>query len=133
MKLSRNVLVHQISFTIALEYLLRDESKLGMHTGVVHITPDTVMRYIGSHRDIQPWGKTIPIQCPVCFVVQKWTSVWLLSSAYLFECINDVCGWNGKEKVAERYQFEVIRPEGLKLLHMKKAAGTSWIKLVVSA
>ena len=51
----------------------------------------------------------------------------------MFECINDACGWDGMEKVAERYQFEVIRPEGVELLHMKKATGASWMKFAVSA
>jgi len=103
-----------------------------MHTGVAHITPDVVMRYIWSHRDIQPWGKSIPTQCPVCFVVQKWTSVWLPSSTYMFECINNMCSWDGMEKVAERYRFEVIWPEGVELLHMRKATGALWMKFAVS-
>ncbi|KAI9458301.1 hypothetical protein HD554DRAFT_2177402 [Boletus coccyginus] len=54
MKLSRNMLVHQIGFTAALEHLLQNESELGMHTRVVYITPNVVTRYIWSHRDIQP-------------------------------------------------------------------------------
>ena len=131
MKLSRNMLVHQIGFAVALEHLLQDESELCMHTGVVHITPNVVTRYTWSHRDIQPWGKSIPTQCPTCFIVQKWTSIWLPSATYLFKCINNMCGWNGKQKVAERYRFEVIWPEGVELLHMKKATGALWMKFVV--
>ena len=46
MKLSRNVLVHQIDFATALKHFLQDESELGMHTGVVHITPDIITHYI---------------------------------------------------------------------------------------
>ena len=131
MKLSRNMLVHQIGFAVALKHLLQDESELGMHTRMVHITPNVVMCYIWSHRDIQPWGKSIPMQCPTCVIMQKWTSIWLPSATYLFECINDTCSWNGKQKVAERYQFEVIQPEGVELLHMKKATGVSWMRFVV--
>lgn len=132
-KLTRNVVVHHIEFVTALEHLLRDETELGMHTGLVHITPDAAMRYIWTHRQTQPWGKYIPVQCPECFVVQQWATVWLDSSTYSFECINDMCGWKGKKKVAERYQFLAERPEGVELLHMKKVTGASWMKLPFSA
>ncbi|KAI9574131.1 hypothetical protein HD554DRAFT_2034322 [Boletus coccyginus] len=53
-QLSRNMLIHQIGFAAVLKHLLRDESELDMHTGVVHITPDIITYYIWSHRDIQP-------------------------------------------------------------------------------
>ncbi|KAN0085866.1 hypothetical protein V8E55_007000, partial [Tylopilus felleus] len=132
MKLTRNVVVHQIDFVVALKYLLQDISELGKYTSILHITSNAVACYSWSHRDIQPWGQHIPVQYSQCRVVQKWVGVWLESGGYSFECANSHCGWVENQKVGEPHKFTVLRPAGVKLLHKRKVTGSSWMKFLLS-
>jgi len=45
MKLTRNVVIYQIGFVVALEYLLQGASEVGKHTSIIHITPNMATHY----------------------------------------------------------------------------------------
>ncbi|KIM50695.1 hypothetical protein SCLCIDRAFT_144838, partial [Scleroderma citrinum Foug A] len=76
--LTRLVVIYEFQFTEAIEKVLTESPLLDMHTGVVHLAwresadgadPLKGCKYIWMHRDCQPWGQTLPIQCPKCGTV----------------------------------------------------------------
>ena len=93
---------------------------LGMHTGVVHLAwsqsdNEVVLlkgcKYVWTHRDRQPWGQPLPIQCPQCGTVQKWSSIYLNDGSYKFECTYIKCGDRGNKRHGPRHTISVQRPE----------------------
>ena len=76
MKLTWDIAVNAFDFTHALKTLLQDVCDLSWHMSNVYLTPNGAHCYTWTHRDIQPWGKHLPIQCFQCGVV-----LWSLSSA----------------------------------------------------
>src|SRR5437879_3742089 len=100
-RITKSVVVHGFDFVKALEHILQESSTLGMHTAVFHFraadpgTDVKTVRYVWMHRDYQPWGQSLPMQCPQCRTVQKWSSIQLRGGGYRFECRYSKCGYQG--------------------------------------
>ena len=86
MQIIRSVIIYGFQFTKALEQVLTESLLLGMHTGIVHLAwsqSDNEVdllkgcKYVWTHCDRQPWGQPLPILCPLCRTIQKWSSIYL--------------------------------------------------------
>ena len=64
-KVTQSVVIHTFNFTEALEQMLKENFKLGKSTNVLHFTftPDCVTKYMWAHKEYQPWGHKLPLQC----------------------------------------------------------------------
>lgn len=134
-KVFKWVVIHGYTFENALEKSINDCSSMGKHTGVVHLTPGSVTKFIWAHKEIQPWGEKLPLQCPQCGVLEKWISITLNDPpGYLFRCVNVNCGKEGGKadgkRVSEGHEFHVLRPKHATLL--SSGGGAGWLKVVIS-
>ena len=126
-KITQSVVIHGFNFTEALEKALKENFKLGRHTNVFHFTPDCVTKYLWAHKDYQPWGHKLPLQCSQCGIFKPWVSCFLKDSqGYGLECRNVECG---RLKGKERESFQAPKPDA-PFLTMGKNAG--WLKLTIN-
>ena len=136
MRVTKSVVIHGSELPQALEDVLRESPRLGMHTGVVHLflgsqqdaTVLGVRKYVWAHHDYQPWGMVLPMQCPQCGTVQKWMSVYLQNNAYRYECGYPQCGYDDEARQAWPYTITVERPKGATLLRCHGGQG-GWMKV----
>ncbi|KAG8212830.1 hypothetical protein J3R82DRAFT_11128 [Butyriboletus roseoflavus] len=82
-------------------------------------------RYLWLHRDYQPWGKDVPMQCPKCGAPQERWSQTAKHGGYEFKCRNPHC--HG-DKVEEQYTFYVKKPKWLTLLPHGKTRTSGWTR-----
>jgi len=129
-KVTKSVVIHGFNFTEALEHTLKQCPALGKHSGLIHLTPGCVTRYIWAHREYQPWGTRLPLQCPQCGVLNSWSLAYLKSGGYKVECKNEDCGKIGGKRERERHSLQVLRPEGSILLNVGKEGG--WLKTLAN-
>ncbi|KAG6377670.1 hypothetical protein JVT61DRAFT_14436 [Boletus reticuloceps] len=117
MQVTKSVVLHDFKFTEALEHALRNASALGKHSAIIHIA-SKVTKYVWSHKDYQPWGTMLPLQCPQCGVLSSWCSVYMPGGlgGYRFQCKGKTCGWVQDKKAIEPHQIEVPRPPEAVLL-----------------
>ena len=125
-------------FSRALEQALMECPALGMHTGAVHLMWSQLVggaellegyKYVWTHRDRQPWGEPLLIQCKQCGTVQKWSSIYIKNNgSYRFECTYSKCGYDGDERKRNRLQFTVQRPEGAVFLPKCNGGQGAWMK-----
>ena len=134
MRVTKSVVIHGFEFTQALEHVLKESAHLGMHTGIVHFSladpKDTnmlnVVKYVWAHRDYQPWGVKLPMQCPQCGTVQKWASVQIQGNGYRYECVYEECGYDNTRR-AWPYTITVERPKDATLIKSHCSPG-GWMK-----
>ena len=131
MMLTRNVIINGFKFTQTLKFLLQDMSELGRHTSIIHFTSEGMTQYMWTHRDIQPWGEHLPVQCFKCSIIQKWVSISQEPGSYAYECSNDHCRWVGNRKVGKQLKFVKMCPEGVAFLHKNRAHMSLWMKVSV--
>lgn len=132
MRLTRGTVIHGYQFIKCLEESLQEVGELGRHSSILHFHQGTTTRYTWAHKNIQPWGKRNPVQCPVCGIFQKWEGVYMSNGDYLFKCKNLVCGDQGGE--VARYCFLVKRPPSTTIiLHNKRQTPWAWLKVVVTS
>ena len=111
MRVTKSVVIHGSELPQALEDVLRESPRLGMHTGVVHLSLGSqqdanvlnVGKYVWAHHDYQPWGMALPMQCPQCGTIQKWTSIYLQNNGYRYECGYSRCGYDDEARQAWPY------------------------------
>ena len=136
-RITRSVVIYSFQFTKALEQVLTESPLLGMHTGIVHLAwsqsdneADLLKgcKYVWTHRDHQPWGQPLPIQCPQCGTVQKWSSIYLNDGSYKFECTYIKCGDRGNERHGPRHTISVQRPEVGEMLPKCNGGQGAWMK-----
>jgi hypothetical protein len=126
-KVTQSVVIQGFNFAEALEHTLKESFKLGRHTNVFHFSSDHVTQYLWAHKDYQPWGKKLPLQCPQYGILQPWRQVHLKNTGgYGMECKNMDCG---KLNRRECYSFQVLKPEGSSFFNVGKNGG--WLKLTV--
>lgn len=138
MRVTKSVVIHGFDFTHALEHVLKESAHLGMHTGVVHFSLGDqgdanvleVVKYVWAHRDYQPWGVELPMQCPQCGAVQKWASVQTRDGGYMYECVYPRCGYDGNARRAWPHTMTVERPKGATLLKSNGGQG-GWMRASV--
>lgn len=125
-KITQSVVIHGFNFTEALQHTLRETFRLGRHTNVLHITPESVTRYLWAHKEYQPWGHKLPLQCPQCGILQPWRIAYLPNNGgYGVACKNVDCG---KLNRRERFTVQVLRPEGSVFYNLGNNGG--WLKLL---
>ncbi|KAG1892059.1 hypothetical protein F4604DRAFT_1912790 [Suillus subluteus] len=129
------VLVEQLCVRVTFPELLALSGRLGLHTKVILMTPDTASphhqlectTFARAHTQTQPWGVDVPAQCPQCGSTKSWSEKVALtvrvdsndsdeSSAsqptvtrYVYSCKYTNCG------TAQRlpaYKFIIERPPG---------------------
>lgn len=127
-KVTRSVVVHSYNFTSALEHTLKQCLTLGKHTNVLHFHSDSVTYYLWAHRDYQPWGKRLPLQCPQCGILDPWVSTMVKEiNGYNLRCKNPQCGKDGNP-----YAFQVSRPADSTIIQTGRESGgvaSGWLKL----
>jgi hypothetical protein len=132
-KLTKSIVIHGFKFTEALKHSLRHCSTLGRHTGIVHLAHDHAAKYSWAHRDYQPWGQVLPLQCVQCGVLDPWVSTYIKHlDGYRLECRNPDCGKVPGEVFKEPYAFQVARPANSVLLSVGKQQGgtaSGWMKV----
>lgn len=115
-RLTKMVVIHGYEFRPALDNCIRKYETMGMHTGVVHITPTKVEKYMWGHKTIQPWGVKLSLQCQQCGVLNPWSIAYIRATQdqpvhYSMECKNPNCGKTGsREGNRERHSFKICRP-----------------------
>ncbi|KAN0086259.1 hypothetical protein V8E55_007393 [Tylopilus felleus] len=94
MNVTKSVVLHDFEFVNTLEQALKNATLLGKHSGIIHVA-SRVTKYVWSHKDYQPWGTALPLQCPQCGLLDSWDSIFVRGGlgAYRFECKGDQCGW----------------------------------------
>ena len=90
--LTKSLVVEGFEFTTALEHGLKENSMLRKHSGVIHLAPNNITRYVWAHKEYQPWGEKIPAQCPQCGLLNPWEIASLGKGDYGIECKNKDCG-----------------------------------------
>jgi hypothetical protein len=128
-KVTKSVVIHGFDFPAALEHALRLCPGLGKHSGLYHFTPHCTMRYVWAHKEYQPWGKRLPVQCPQCGVLNTWSSASIGGGGYKFACTNDGCGIIDGRRQKQRHSITVNRPEDSHLLNVSKDA--AWLRTPV--
>jgi hypothetical protein len=132
-KVTKSVIINGFDFSPALEHALKHSPTLGRHTNVLHFSSDAVTHYIWAHKDYQPWGKTSPLQCPQCGILDPWKLTFVKQiDGYRLECKNPGCGVVDGRRVGKMWAFIVHRPQGCKLLPAGKQSnggGSGWLKL----
>ncbi len=128
-KVTKSVVIHSYSFTPALEHTLKQCLTLGKHTNLLHFHSDTVTYYLWAHRDYQPWGKKLPLQCPNCGILNPWASI-TVKDGYQLNCKNPKCG-EGDSKT--RFAFQVLQPVDSIIIPTGRESGgaaSGWLKLL---
>ena len=125
---TKSVVIHGFGFTEALEHTLKQCLTLGKHTSIVHFKPHCVMQYVWAHKDYQPWGHTLPLQCPQCGILNPWTLVYM-AGGYDVKCKNEACRDMSSGIHGGRYSFRVDRPEDSVLVQAGKDSG--WLRVAM--
>jgi hypothetical protein len=131
-QLTKSVVIHGFEFSKALDHNLKSCSSLGVHTNVVHFTPDKITMYRWAHRSYQPWGTKLSLQCRQCGALNPWGAVPYKnnnSQGYRIECRNGDCGKVDGRTEKEPWAFQVERPKDSELIVVNKAASSGWLKL----
>ncbi|KIK14297.1 hypothetical protein PISMIDRAFT_117281, partial [Pisolithus microcarpus 441] len=123
---------------MAMPEALGESSRLGYHSSVYLLTLActnttlelTVTKYTWSHRDIRPWGNSLPSQCLQCGCIQvQWVRTALphdATATHGFSCANNDCGkLDGKGPKT----FKFARPPGVKLLDPGKRWNSAWLEI----
>ncbi|KAM6489444.1 hypothetical protein JOM56_015077 [Amanita muscaria] len=131
MRLTKSYVINGYPFTQALEHLLPDVTELGKHTSIIHFCERDIVKYSWTHREYQPWGVSLPIQCPACGVLQGWINITKEGGLYGYQCRNSKCQSVGNRR-QEPYSFEVARPLNTTLIKSgNKHANSSWMKMLM--
>lgn len=123
----KSVVVHDIEFGKSLERILGDMTHLGRHSAIIHITPESVLRYVWAHQDTRPWGWNLPMQCPQCGVIQKWLRVSNGKGIQVVTCVNQDCGMVGNKRIGNRISLTFTRPKDAIQIH--KNPPMCWLKI----
>jgi hypothetical protein len=123
--LTRSVVTHGFGFVESLEEQLRHCFKLGRHTNVVHFTSEHVTKYLWAHKDYQPWGFKLYLQCPQCGILKPWESAVHVPNGYRYVCKNRECG---HAMGTQPYNFKVDRPEETGS-HIVVTGDSRWLKV----
>lgn len=137
--LSESMIIDGQDLDSAMPHALANSSKLGRHSGVYTFcrVDDRLVtkRYVWAHRDFRPWGKALPIQCPVCGTPQRWKRKYVQddsASAYTFYCRYKDCGRDPVTgSVSHRGQIVVRKPEGIQAISLGKNKCSGWLSVVV--
>lgn len=127
MNVTKSVVLHNFTFVDALEHSLKNATDLGKHSAIIHIS-GKVNKYVWSHKDYQPWGTALPLQCPQCGFLDSWISIYVPGPlvSYRFECSNKMCGWVEGKKVADCRGIVASHPADALLLN------SGWLRFEVA-
>ena len=135
-KVTKSVVLHSYQFTSALEHTLKQCLTLGKHTNLLHFHSDSVTYYLWAHRDYQPWGKRLPLQCPQCGILNPWASTFMKDvDGYKLECKNSNCGKVDGRRVKDRFVLQVLRPANSIIIPTGRESGgaaSGWLKLTTT-
>lgn len=66
--------------------ILQESPRVGLHTGIVHITLSTTVWFLWAESNIRPWGFHLPAQCPSCRGVWTWSRSKNIDKNYMKVC-----------------------------------------------
>ena len=132
------VFIEQHDVETAVPNALGHSNKLGQHSGVYLLTRATnslkITKYLWAHRDFQPWGCILPLQCPFCGTPQQWECKMATDHLYTFKCRYRKCGLDPKtgKKVRPRGKIVITKPEGARVISQGKTWVSGWLSFDVS-
>jgi hypothetical protein len=124
----KSVVIHGFEFEDAFESSIRHHSyTVGKQTNILHFSGLSVQKYVWAHKEIQPWGNRIPLQCPQCGALNTFTFLTYHkpTKTYYVGCSYRDCGLGPAGRVP-RVEFRWGFPEGSTLL--KCAPKYGWLK-----
>jgi hypothetical protein len=125
--LTESVIIEGYNFTEALEHNIKECLSLGKHTNVIHLTLTSITRYLWAHKEYQPWGQRLSLQCPQCGILNPWETTFSQRiPGYSVGCKNDSCGKEYGTMRVEPHSFIVPKPTDCALL--KQYEGAGWMK-----
>ena len=88
--LAQNIFIEGFDLTDRFRFLLPAATPFEHHTNILHLrrTQDVlqVQRWTWMHKDVKPWGKILPAQCPGCGAIHTLECHRKERKAYAFEC-----------------------------------------------
>jgi hypothetical protein len=90
--LAQHIFIEGFDLTDQFTFLLPSAATFQHHTNILHLrrTQDAlhVQRWTWTHKDVKPWGKILPPQCPACHVLHALECSRKQRKAPAFECKN---------------------------------------------
>jgi hypothetical protein len=88
--LAQNIFVEGFNLTEQFRFLLPAATPFEHHTNILHLhrIQDMlhVQRWTWMHKDVKPWGKILPAQCPGCSAIHTLEACQKEKKAYAFKC-----------------------------------------------
>jgi hypothetical protein len=88
--LAQDIFIEGFDLTHRLQFLLPAATHFEHHTNILHFcrTPDAlcVQRWTWMHKDVKPWGKILPTQCPGCSAIHTLECYLKDRETYGFKC-----------------------------------------------
>jgi len=130
MKLCKQIIILGEEFSSALRQSLRECVTVGKHTNIVHLGVGSARKYIWAHKDYQPWGNKLPLQCPQCGKLKPWVVTYMQKDKeYRAKCENGRCGEVGGRKTREAILFSFPYPEGISSI--KVGGDACWLEVPI--
>ena len=118
---AQRVIVENFDIDKFLTGILDSAPAVARHTPVVHIkkTDSGVesSKYVWTNKFLQPWGQTLPSQCPACFSFRPWPSKGSTknNASIVFKCAgmksdNTACE---KELRFPKPEYKSVSPGGM--------------------
>jgi hypothetical protein len=90
--LAQDIFVEGFDLIDRFRFLLPAATPFEHHTNILHLchAQDVlhVQRWTWMHRDVKPWGKILPAQCPGCSAIHTLECYMIERNAYRFKCRN---------------------------------------------
>lgn len=126
----QHIVIEGRSFDSAVGQIL-NTSALSRHTGIIRFWRDgpvikkCELRW--SHLRTQPWGQSVPYQCPSCRCVQAWDQQKIQGASSQLRDVSMRCSYKGKpgqEGACEKCLAFKQPPESFKAV---KASEGTWV------
>lgn len=90
--LAQNIFIEGFDLTDRFRFLLPAATPFEHHTNILHFfrAQDILcaQRWTWMHKDVKPWGKILPAQCPGCSAIHTLECHIMEINAYGFKCNN---------------------------------------------
>jgi hypothetical protein len=123
------------SFEQLIPELLGNSHIAGRHTAIAHFghgDDGNIIncKYVWTDENSRPWGKQLPLQCPVCYSLRSWDNMIRSRSTKVFPCKGSrrVYTNNGWKVTSCTHVEEFQAPPEFVVLP-KNAGRGGWIKV----
>lgn len=131
----QHIIIEGRKFDSAIGLLL-NTSPLSRHTGILRFWKDirnhcVVFRSCElrwAHLRTQPWGRSVPYQCPSCFCIQAWDQQKIHGASSQLRDVSMGCSYGGKQGQREGACKECLtfmKPE--EVFKVVKASEGTWV------